>query len=151
MKIVLSVILTLLIVGCSNEKGSEQSKQKNVSKEKVKEVSTNIQTKQLKTQAKQKIEETNIKVKEVAKSVSSSVDVQRLFKTCSGCHGTHAEKKALGKSQIIKDWDASKIITALQGYKNGTYGGTMKGVMQGQAAKLSANDIKALADYISTL
>jgi cytochrome c553 len=37
-------------------------------------------------------------------------------------------------------------ITAI--YKDGSYGGAMKGLMKGQVAKLSDADIKALADYM---
>ncbi|MEN4045388.1 c-type cytochrome [Sulfurimonas sp. NWX367] len=82
---------------------------------------------------------------------TTTADGAKLFTACSSCHGAHAEKKALGKSQIIKGWDKTKIITALKGYKDGTYGGAMKAVMKGQAAKLSDADIKALAEYISKL
>lgn len=57
---------------------------------------------------------------------------------------------ALGKSKIIKNWDASKIVAALKGYKDDTYGGVMKGVMKGQVANLSDEEIEALGAYIST-
>lgn len=68
---------------------------------------------------------------------------------CASCHGANAEKAALGKSQIIKGWEASKVEAALQGYKTDTYGGAMKGVMKGQVARLSDADIKDLALQIS--
>lgn len=71
------------------------------------------------------------------------------FATCAGCHGQHAEKKALGKSAVIKGWSVDKITAALKGYKDGSYGGQMKGVMKGQAARLSDTDIKELATIIS--
>ncbi|WP_421716937.1 c-type cytochrome [Arcobacter arenosus] len=74
-----------------------------------------------------------------------------LYQSCAACHGINAEKAALGKSQIIKGWDAAKIETALKGYKDGSYGGAMKGVMKGQVARLSDADIKALAEYISKM
>ena len=67
---------------------------------------------------------------------------------CAGCHGASFEKAALGKSQIVKGWDAAKIEASLKGYKDGTYGGPMKALMKGQVAKLSDADIKALADYM---
>jgi cytochrome c553 len=76
---------------------------------------------------------------------------KELFAKCTSCHGAKAEKKALNKSQIIAGWDAAKIEKALKGYKDGSYGGAMKGVMKGQVAALSDEDIKALADYIATL
>ena len=80
-----------------------------------------------------------------------AADGAGLYAPCAACHGVNAEKAALGKSQVIKGWDAAKIETALNGYKTGSYGGAMKGVMKGQVARLSNDDIKALADYISKM
>ena len=81
--------------------------------------------------------------------VASEGDV--LFKKCASCHGVKAEKKALGKSAIIQGWEVDKIKEALTGYKDGSYGGAMKGLMKGQVASLSEDDIGALATYINTL
>lgn len=73
-----------------------------------------------------------------------------LFKKCAGCHGMNAEKQALGKSQVIKGWKASKIVAALKGYKEGTYGGPMKAIMKGQVAALNDSDMQSLATYIES-
>lgn len=83
--------------------------------------------------------------------VLSTVQADVNFTKCVGCHGVNGEKAALGKSQIIKGWEASKTITALKGYQDGTYGGTMAGVMKGQVMKLSEADIEALAKHIEGL
>ena len=75
-----------------------------------------------------------------------------LYAKCAGCHGADAGQKALGKSEVIKGWDAAKVEEALKGYKAGTrnvHG--MGGVMKGQVAAMSDEDIKALAAYIATL
>ncbi len=80
-----------------------------------------------------------------------AVEGSEIFKACAGCHGTNGEKQALGKSQIIQGWEASKIEAALKGYKDGSYGGAMKGVMKAQAARLSDTDIKNVSQYIETL
>lgn len=82
---------------------------------------------------------------------SNSVDAKTLFVKCSGCHGQKGEKKALGQSQIIQGWDKQKTIDAINGYKNGTYGGNMKTLMTSQVANLSAAEVEALADYIAKL
>ncbi len=74
-----------------------------------------------------------------------------LYKRCAGCHGVNGEKKALGKSEVITGWKTDKTIAALKGYKDGSYGSTMKGVMKGQVASLSDEEIKALALHIQTL
>ena len=70
-------------------------------------------------------------------------------KACSGCHGADFEKAAMGKSKIVKDLSKADIETALKGYKAGTYGGAMKGVMAGQAKGLSDADIEAIATQIA--
>jgi cytochrome c553 len=49
---------------------------------------------------------------------------------------------------IIKDMSKKDFVAALQGYKDGSYGGAMKGVMKGQVTKLSQADMEALADHI---
>ncbi len=75
-----------------------------------------------------------------------------LFAKCAGCHGQNGEKKALGKSDVIKGWDAAKTEEALKGYKAGTLNTHgMGGVMKGQVAAMSDEDIKALAAYIASL
>jgi cytochrome c553 len=52
---------------------------------------------------------------------------------------------------VIQGWSQEKILAALHGYKDGTYGGAMKGIMKGQALKLDDAQMKALAQYISKL
>lgn len=73
-----------------------------------------------------------------------------IYLKCAGCHGAMAEKPALGKSQVIKGWDKQQIISALDGYKDGTYGGVMKGVMKSQVSTMTKEDIEAVASYIAT-
>ncbi len=68
---------------------------------------------------------------------------------CAGCHGKDFEKKALNVSKIVKDMSKEDIEKALKGYKDGSYGGAMKTVMKGQAAKLSDEDITAIATQIA--
>ena len=157
----------MLIVGCSDEKGTQKSTQESntpqsVEKVVVKKVEDTEEksvaqavekTKTVVADVTKKVEKSAAKVKESVPvaAAAPSVDGAKLFTVCSSCHGAHAEKKALGKSQIMKGWDETKTITALKGYKDGTYGGAMKAVMKGQVTKLSDDDIKALAKYISNL
>jgi len=67
---------------------------------------------------------------------------------CKGCHGQNFEKKALGKSKVVKDMSKDDIVNALKGYKAGTYGGPMKGMMVGQVKALSDADMEAMASEI---
>lgn len=75
-------------------------------------------------------------------------DGATLYKKCAGCHGVSGEKKALGRSAVIKGWEANKTVEALNGYKAGTYGGAMKGLMKGQVASLDDTQIKEIAKFL---
>jgi len=81
-----------------------------------------------------------------------AADGAALYAKCAGCHGQDGKTKALGKSNPIAGMAADEIVKDLQGYKAGTLNKHgMGGVMKGQAAALSDDDMKALADYISKL
>lgn len=81
-----------------------------------------------------------------------AADGAELFKKCIACHGIKAEKQALGKSRVIAGWEAAKIEEALTGYKAGTRNEHGMGVvMTGQVGKFSAEEIKAVAEHVSTL
>ncbi len=69
-------------------------------------------------------------------------------KACAACHGANWEKKAMGKSKIVKDMTHAEIAEALKGYKAGTFGGPMKGIMKGQVARYSDADLDAFAQTI---
>ena len=75
-----------------------------------------------------------------------------LFKKCGICHGEKGEKHSLNVTKYIAGLDEDNIIDILKEYrakKRDKYGlGTM---MQGQAAKLSDDDIETLAEFISKL
>ena len=78
----------------------------------------------------------------------SSVAMADAFQKCAGCHGANGEKKALGKSKVISNMAKADIVAALKGYKDGTYGGPMKGLMKGQVAGLSDADMTAIGEKI---
>ena len=64
---------------------------------------------------------------------------------CAGCHGQNFELAAMGKSKIVKDMSLKEIVESLKGYKAGTYGDTMKGMMMVQVKNLSDSDIEAIS------
>jgi cytochrome c len=84
-------------------------------------------------------------------ATSSAMASADLYKKCAGCHGAQGEKKAMGKSKVIASMGEDGVKNALHGYKNGTYGGAMKGLMKGQVARLSDAEMDSLAKYIATL
>lgn len=129
------------------EKTSEQVKENSQKIEEPKETTTTVvQTKEKVIIAPDKVEG---EVKEVVSEAAT--DATALFATCGSCHGQKAEKAALGKSQVIAGWDKQRIIDALHGYKNGTYGGVMKNIMTGQVNNKTDSEIEALADLISKM
>ena len=76
-------------------------------------------------------------------------DGAALYKKCVACHGVNGEKPALGKSLVINKMTKDDLVSALNGYKDGSYGKSMKALMKGQVAKLESSDIEALAEYIA--
>jgi len=81
---------------------------------------------------------------------SGAPDGKALYAKCAGCHGADGSKTALG-NKALKGLSSDTIAKALAGYKAKTFGGAKKGMMEGQAAKLSDAEMKALGDYISKL
>ncbi len=96
-----------------------------------------------------------VTVLEPKKAVSDpkNISPQTIFQNrCKPCHGTHAQGHALSKSDAINTWSSAKIEKALQKYKEGTRNAKgMGSMMHGQASVLNDDEIKALAEYISTL
>ena len=139
-------IVSIIYTGCNEKETNSVSEEKmDVKVEKV-EPKTTIKTEPI----VEKIKDPAPLIEKVQKIVTTP-DASVTYKKCAGCHGLNAEKKALNKSEIIKDWDAARIENALKGYKNGTYGGTMKGLMKSQVSSLSDKEIVELAQYITTL
>jgi len=105
------------------------------------------------SETKDKIEESINTIVATKTNTNNSTNLlekgKGIYLKCAGCHGPAAEKPALGKSQIIKGWPKEKIISSLNGYKDGTYGGVMKGVMKSQVSTMTAEDIEAVSEYIS--
>jgi len=82
-----------------------------------------------------------------AASTALAADGKALYAKCAGCHGADGTKTA--QSKALKGMSADALTKALEGYKAKKFGGPKKAVMEGQTAALSADDIKALATYVS--
>lgn len=146
MKPFLSVLCSLLLIGCSE---SSSEKAPPVSSNESKTVVTSIEANRSLPAASAPSTEAVTAIKTVA--VASS-DADTLFnQKCVTCHGAKGEKSALNKSKIIADFTEQQIKDALKGYQEGTYGKEMKAVMQGQTKGLNDAQINALANYISSL
>ena len=150
MKIILLSILSMLFISCSDEKSAPIAE---TLKNEVTEVVSKEAVKTRKEIVKKSVEKIEVKKEVVSSKVVAVVAIsgETIFKKCVSCHGKNAEKKALNKSQIIKGWASDKVVAALNGYKDGTYGGSMKGLMKAQVSKLSDEDVKKVSEYISKL
>lgn len=73
----------------------------------------------------------------------AAADGKELYGKCAGCHGADGGKF---KSKAEPD-----ILKALTGYKDHSFGGDKKAIMEGMVKNLSPEDMQALAKYISTL
>jgi len=80
---------------------------------------------------------------------AGAADGLKLYARCAGCHGADGSKQAMGVSAALKGQSAADLEKKLQGYADGTYGGAKKMIMVGAAKKLSAEEIKTLAEFIA--
>ena len=77
-----------------------------------------------------------------------SAQANPLYTKCVACHGAEGEKSALNKSLIIKDMPKADFMSAMKGYKDGSYGKDQKALMKAQVASLSDAQIEEIASFI---
>ena len=146
----------LLFVGCTEDKkeATEQVTPKQEVTPNVEEKAKEVKTEEKKAEEAKpeaKIEQKAEELKQVNETATNELSAEALFKTCASCHGLKGEKEALGKSQVITGWDKNRVIKALNGYKDGSYGGVMKNLMKTHVETKTPEQIEVLADYISKL
>ena len=132
-------------------KGTMKGQVAKLSEADIKEIATAIVGGEKKEEVKAednatKSEDNATKAEDNATKADAKPAVAVDTKKCEACHGADFEKAALGKSKIVKDMTKADIEKAIKGYKDGSYGGAMKGLMKGQVATLSDDDIKAIAE-----
>ncbi len=160
--LIITATALLLFAGCTEDK--KEAKEQIASKQEVvqtvekkeQEVKAEPKTQEAKVE-EPKIDEKKIEPKiDEAKAENNTASVDELsgevlFKTCASWHGLKGEKEALGKYQAITGWDKNRVIKALNGYKDGSYGGVMKSAMKPHVVSKTPEQIDALADFISKL
>ncbi|QIR76796.1 cytochrome C [Sulfurospirillum diekertiae] len=85
----------------------------------------------------------------IATTLAISAQATPLYTKCVACHGAAGEKSALNKSLIIKDMSKVDFISAMKGYKDGSYGKDQKALMKVQVAPLSDAQIEEIASFIT--
>ena len=135
--LIISLLFTISFVGCSEKEADTQP-------------TTEVEKPANRAEIPEESEEPEVPEQEVIKMIPERSGKQ-LFAKCISCHGPFAEKSALSRSQIIRGWNQEKIINALNGYKDDSYGGEMKQIMKSQIGSYSQEEIKRVAEYISNL
>ncbi len=151
MRSTLLLTLTLFLAACNDATTSNQLQSSNaVEKETVVE-----QTQTAVTPAPLKEESVAVEAESkpaTPKVQETAVNGHTIFvHKCVSCHGKNGEKVALNVSQVIAGWDKERTITALKGYRDGSYGKSLKGIMKGQVSSLNDEQIEAVAEYIAIL
>jgi len=57
----------------------------------------------------------------------------------------------LEKARLLRGCQKVTILTALMGDKEKKYGGTLRGVMEGQVMKYSVDQLNDLANFIASM
>ena len=75
------------------------------------------------------------------------------YATCKACHGVKGEINVTTQSKSFVPANQTKenIVKALNGYKDGSYGGAMKAIMKPHVEKKSDAELEALASLISKM
>lgn len=81
--------------------------------------------------------------------LGASAHATQLYTKCVTCHGEKGEKIALGKSLVIKDMNKEAFVSAMKGYKDGSYGREAKAMMKAQALPFNDAQIEEIAAYIT--
>ena len=87
----------------------------------------------------------------VSLAVAAGSGAEIYAKQCKGCHGADGAVAAMGTARPVKDLSLDETKAALAGYKNGTYGGQKKAMMEKVMKSLSDEDIASLAAYVAGL
>ena len=138
-------MIAMFIIGCSEDAAKQEKAP--VAEEAVVKEAVEVAQAVKEVVAVEKIAQVEEAVAEKVAEVTA--DGALLYSKCAGCHGAKGEKAALGKSAVIGNWSVAQLEDALNGYKDGSYGGAMKGLMLGQVKDLDAAKITAIAEYIA--
>lgn len=86
----------------------------------------------------------------LAAAVAMADEGQALYTAkCASCHGADGSKAVMSKP--VKGLSQEDVSKMMLGYKAKTYGGTKKATMENLISRLSDDEIKALASYVSKL
>ena len=133
LKLIMVMVIGLILIGCDKPSKKQDSSENEKSNVTALEMSSdeNVSS-EVNASNSDEVSETNNTVS----NENKADDTEELSKnsidttSCTSCHGNNFEKKALGKSKIVANMTKQEVSDALVGYKNNTYGGEMKTLMQ---------------------
>ncbi|MEY3090273.1 MAG: hypothetical protein RL113_589 [Pseudomonadota bacterium] len=153
------ITASLLFVGCGEETKKAAAEATASTTEAVKnDVTNSVESVKAKTEeVVESVKETASEVVEDAQAkVEETVDAAQalmapaVFDKCKSCHGANGQQQALGKSAIIAGQDKAQLIASMKAYQAGEKNEVgMGGLMKGQLASVTDEDIEAIADYLS--
>ncbi|GAB1258219.1 hypothetical protein NBRC116494_27210 [Aurantivibrio plasticivorans] len=76
-----------------------------------------------------------------------AIDPPQKESTCQACHGAKGAAPIMESYPKLNGQNQAYLVQALNDYKNGKRSGPLAAIMSGQAAMLSEEEIKALAEY----
>ena len=119
----------------------------------VEEKATPTEEVKVEEPAKEEAPATEEKVEAPAEEVKVEAEASTAVKApnlaaCKGCHGANFEKVAMGKSKVVSEMSKADVAVSLKGYRDGSYGGAMKGLMKGQVASFDDAQMDAIAEAI---
>jgi len=95
----------------------------------------------------EKVAEVTAVVKEEVAAVAAPSG-EKAYATCVGCHGSSGEG---GVGPRLNNQTVDDIVAKLEKYKAGEQLGPMTAMMAPMATGLSTEDMKAIAEYVTTL
>ena len=90
----------------------------------------------------------------VATGLLMAGSAESIYQTkCASCHGKHAEKKALGHSNVIQGMDVEKFVTLTKEFATGEKKGMpiAKIVKKQFVDRYSDEEIREVAEYVHNL
>lgn len=83
--------------------------------------------------------------------VPAFAEGEAIYAKCKGCHGVDGAQKAMGMSPALQGQSAQQLLEKLEGYVDGTYGGSKKMIMVNTLKRLSPEQLREVAEYIAGL
>ncbi|TLU65847.1 cytochrome c4 [Thalassotalea litorea] len=101
--------------------------------------------------ASQKVSPSAAEANELGETLYMSGDAQRGITACVACHGVNGQGMALAGFPVIGQQHVDYLKIQLGKFRDGSRGNDMNSMMRNIAAKLTDEDMEAVAQYMSSL